>query len=217
MRHANKNQPESVGSPLAEGLAELGLSLSSAIQQRLHDYLLLIDKWNRVYNLTAVRDPQEMLTVHLLDSLSILPYVSARSLLDVGSGAGLPGIPLALARPDMHVTLLDSNQKKATFLRQAAIELGLTNTTVIGERIEDWHAESRFEWVVSRAFSSLPEFLEIAGRHCAANGTLAAMKGAYPDAELAQLPPGFRLRQVISLEVPGLNRARHLVLLDPLQ
>jgi 16S rRNA (guanine527-N7)-methyltransferase len=214
MQHANKNWHDAATRQLAHGLADMGLALPPAVQRRLLDYVALIEKWNRVYNLTAVRDPLDMLGAHLLDSLAILPYVSAHSVLDVGSGAGLPGIPLAIVEPATAVTLLDSNKKKASFLRQSAIELGLTNVTVVDERVELWQANRQFDCVVSRAFSSLSEFLQLAGAHCSSAGTLAAMKGIYPEQELTQLPTGFRLRQVIALNVPGLERSRHLVLVD---
>jgi len=203
------------GDLLAHGIAKLGLSVPEATQHRLLDYLALVEKWNRVFNLTAVRDPKDMLYRHLLDSLAIVPYVSARLALDVGSGAGFPGIPLAMVRPQTQVTLLDSSQKKTAFLQQTAIELGLTNITVVCKRVESWWPERRFDLVISRAFSGLSEFAEAAGRLCAVNGILAAMKGVYPHEELAQLPPKFKLERVISLTVPGLSEARHLVLLRP--
>ncbi len=204
-----------LGSPLARGIAELGLSVNDTMQRQLLEYLALIEKWNRVYNLTAVRDPRDMLHRHLLDSLSVAPHVSAHFALDVGSGAGLPGIPLATAWPQTQVTLIDSNQKKTAFLQQAIIELGLTNVTVVCNRVEAWQPNHKFDLVISRAFSDLPELVEVAGRLCAADGILAAMKGIYPHEELAQLTPEFKLERVIPLTVPGLSEARHLVLLRP--
>jgi 16S rRNA (guanine527-N7)-methyltransferase len=201
--------------PLAHGIAELGLSVPSTTQQRLLAYLTLIEKWNRVYNLTAVRDPRDMLHRHLLDSLAVAPYVSARFALDVGSGAGLPGIPLAMVCPQTQVTLLDSHQKKTAFLQQAVIELGLTNVTVVCDRVETWQSKRNFDLVISRAFSGLPKLVEVAGRLCAIDGVLAVMKGIYPHEELAQLTPEFKLERVIPLTVPGISEARHLVLLRP--
>ena len=202
---------------LAEGLARLNLALPADTQQKLLDYLALVQKWNKVYNLTAVRDAGKMLTHHLLDSLAVVPHVAnAKSILDVGSGAGLPGIPLALALPDAHVTLLDSNQKKAAFLHQVMIELKLANTTVICERVEKYQLNQTFSVVVSRAFSDLPAFVEQAGRLVAPGGILLAMKGVHPAAEIAQLPGntrGFKLSSVTSLTVPGLAAERHLVFL----
>ena len=201
---------------LAEGVAQLGVSLSPQTQQQLFDYLALLDKWNQVYNLTAVRDPSEMVSQHLLDCLAVAPHVSAVTILDVGSCAGLPGIPLALALPHAQVTLLDSSQKKTAFLRQAVIELGLGNATVECARVETWRAAQLFEFVISRALSDLAELVTLAGHHMAVGGTLAAMKGVYPHEELAHLPhdSGFRLRRTQALSIPGLRAARHLLLLE---
>jgi len=204
-----------LGDQLAQGIAKLGVSVEKTAQTRLLDYLALLEKWNRSYNLTAVRQPPQMISKHLLDCLAILPYVSAHFALDVGSGAGLPGIPLAIARPQTQVTLLDSSQKKTTFLRQALIQLGLANVTVICERAETWRPLRKFDLVISRAFSNLLDFIALAGRWCAADGILAAMKGAYPRQELAHLPSGFRLERTIPLTVPDLNEARHLILIRP--
>lgn len=205
----------SLAEKLAQGVAELRLDIPAAVQHQLLDYLALIQKWNKVYNLTAVREAQKMVSHHLLDCLAVVPHVRAHSIIDVGSGAGLPGIPLALALPQSRVTLLEANHKKATFLKQAVIELGLGNVEVVCERAETWQPPHEFEVVISRAFSGLPEFLGAAGRLCAANGTIAAMKGVYPDEELAQLPPGYELRGVVPLAVPGLEAERHLVLMRP--
>jgi 16S rRNA (guanine527-N7)-methyltransferase len=199
---------------LADGVAQLGLSLPQPTQQRLLDYLSLLTKWNQAYNLTAVRDPSEMVSQHLLDCLAVVPYVSALTILDVGSGAGLPGVPLALALPNAQVTLLDSSQKKTAFLRQAVIELGLGNATIECARVERWPTAESFELVISRALSDLSEFVTLAGRLVAAGGALAAMKGVYPHEELAHLPHGFRLRQAQALSVPGLHAVRHLLLLE---
>jgi 16S rRNA (guanine527-N7)-methyltransferase len=158
-----------------------------------------------------------MLTHHILDSLAVVPHVQGPRILDVGSGAGLPGIPLAVALPAARVTLLDSNHKKATFLKQAAIELGIHNMDIVCERVETWTAPAPFDVVISRAFADLREFLAAAWRLCAPDGTLAAMKGVHPYEELAQLPPGFTLREVVALTVPGLTAQRHLVLVGPPQ
>ncbi len=202
---------------LAEGLAHLQLVLPPETQQKLLDYLALVQKWNQVYNLTAVRDAGKMLTHHLLDSLAVVSHVAnAKSILDVGSGAGLPGIPLALALPDAHVTLLDSNQKKAAFLHQAVIELKLQNAVAVCERVEKYQLKQTVSVVVSRAFSDLPTFVEHAGRFVAPGGTLLAMKGVLPSEEIAQLSSnehGFKLSGVTPLHVPGLAAERHLVFL----
>jgi 16S rRNA (guanine527-N7)-methyltransferase len=196
---------------LARGVAELGLALPAGAQQRLLAYLDLLQKWNRVYNLTAVRQAPRMVSQHLLDSLAAAPHAAAARILDVGSGAGLPGIPLALALPDSRVTLLDSNHKKAAFLRQAVMELRLTNAEVVCERAEAWTAPAPFDVVISRAFSDLGEFVSLAGRHLAGRGRLVAMKGVHPYEEIAQLPQGWQVLQVIPLTVPGLRAQRHLV------
>jgi 16S rRNA (guanine527-N7)-methyltransferase len=200
---------------LAAGIAALGIAVPANAQQRMLVYLALVGKWNKAYNLTAVREPEKMLTHHLLDSLAVLPHVRGPRVLDVGSGAGLPGIPLALARPEWHVTLLDSSHKKTTFLRQAMIELKLTNVDVACARVEAWPAPQPFDTVVSRAFSELSEFLALAGKLCAKDGVMIAMKGVYPHDELAQVPEDFLLRSVVTLHVPGLDAERHAALLQP--
>jgi 16S rRNA (guanine527-N7)-methyltransferase len=199
---------------LASGLAALGLAASGDLERKLLDYIALIAKWNRVYNLTAVRDPQEMVGLHVLDSLTVLPHLSGNTVLDVGSGAGLPGIPLAIARPDLDVTLLDSNQKKTSFQQQAVIELGLANVRAVNARIESWEASQLFDVVISRAFADLGEFVSSAGRQCAPGGVLAAMKGVYPHDEITAMPAAFRVRSVVPLHVPGVAAERHLVLIE---
>jgi len=199
---------------LAEGVAQLDLKLPPRALQQLLDYLGLLEKWNRAYNLTAVRDPSAMVGQHLLDCLAVVPYIAAARILDVGSGAGLPGIPLALALPEAQVTLIDSSQKKTAFLQQAVIELGLANVAVVCARVERWSAPHRFELVISRALSDLGEFIALAGHLVSQGGTLAAMKGVYPHEELAHLPQGFRLRRAQALPVPGLRATRHLLLLE---
>lgn len=198
---------------LAAGAAELGLSLSPQAQQRLLDFLGLLEKWNRVYNLTAVRDPAQMVSQHLLDCLAIVPHITASNLVDVGSGAGLPGIPLAVALPQAEVTLLESSQKKAAFIRQALIELKLDNATIERSRVETWRPARPFDLIVSRAFSDLVEFVERSGHLLAPGGALAAMKGAYPHEELSRLPRGFRLRAAHPLSIPGLDADRHLLII----
>lgn len=198
---------------LSAGLSLLGLKLSDAQQCLLLDYVALLQKWNKVYNLTAVRDPENMLYQHLLDSLAVLPYVGNGRLLDVGTGGGLPGVVLAIARPELDITLLDSNQKKTTFLRQASIELGLKNVRVECIRVDDYQPVTPFDMVISRAFSELAEFVRLSARLCRAGGVLLAMKGVYPHDELAQLSEKFQQIDVVSLDVPGLEAQRHLVIL----
>jgi 16S rRNA (guanine527-N7)-methyltransferase len=198
---------------LETGLIRLGLPLTSQARAQLLRYLGLLQKWNRVYNLTAIRQPGRLVSHHLLDSLSVLPHLLGPRLIDVGSGAGLPGIPLAIARPDWEIVLLDSNHKKGAFLRQALIELELPNAQVAVTRAEEWYTTPLATAAVSRAFSDLTGFVESA-RHLVGPGAiLAAMKGVYPHEELAQLPAGVRVEVVIPLDVPELGAARHLVLL----
>jgi 16S rRNA (guanine527-N7)-methyltransferase len=203
----------SAADQLKRGLIALGLTLECDIQQRLLDYIALIEKWNRVYNLTAIREPEKMVSRHLLDSLAVAPHLHAKRLLDVGSGAGLPGIPLALAKPDTHVTLLDSNHKKAAFLNQAVIELKLKNAEVCSERVESWQTQNRFDVIISRAFSDMGEFVRITRHLLAPGGMFAAMKGLHPYEEIDKLPPGCKVQQVLPLAIPGLEGARYLVLI----
>ena len=202
-----------VGRQLDEGLAELGLSLTVHARAQLLSYLALLQKWNRVYNLTAIRQAGRLVSHHLLDSLAALPHLPGTRLIDVGSGAGLPGIPLAIARPDWQVVLLDSNHKKGAFLRQALIELELPNAQVAITRAEEWRSTPPGTAAVSRAFSDLGGFVEAARHMVVPGGILAAMKGVYPHEELAQLPTGVLVAAVVPLRVPGLDAARHLVLL----
>jgi 16S rRNA (guanine527-N7)-methyltransferase len=197
---------------LAEGLATLGIPLDASARSKLVAFLRLLEKWNKVHNLTAVREPGRMVALHLLDCLAILPHVAgARTLLDVGTGGGLPGIPLAIARPDLAVTLLDSSHKKATFLRQAKAELALANVEIVCERAENWHPEARYDVVVSRAFAELADFVAQAAHLAAPGGTLLAMKGVDPIDEIARVPPTHRVDGVVALHVPTLDAQRHLV------
>ncbi|HQR10318.1 MAG TPA: 16S rRNA (guanine(527)-N(7))-methyltransferase RsmG [Casimicrobiaceae bacterium] len=204
---------------LANGIAALGLVTSVAQRDRLAAYLALLAKWNKTYNLTAIRDPARMVTHHLLDSLAVVPHLPATPalrILDVGSGAGVPGIPLATARPDAHVVMIDSNHKKVAFLTQAAIELGLTNVESEAVRVEDYAPAAPFDIVISRAFSDLSAFAASSARHLARDGMLYAMKGVHPDDELAQLPAQFAVRAAPALHVPGLDATRHLIIMQPL-
>ena len=185
---------------LESGLEELALGLPHEAPELLMQYVALIEKWNRTYNLTAVRDPLQMVVQHLLDSLAVVPHLAGGTVADVGSGAGLPGIPLAIARPEWQVTVNDANQKKAAFLRQAVIELGLKNVKVHEGRVEAWQPPSRFAVVISRAFAELAEFIDKC-RHL--GGVLAAMKGVAPEATNCR---------IIRLRVPFLDAERHLVL-----
>lgn len=196
---------------LSQGLLQLNISLDDATRKTLLDYLALLEKWNKVHNLTAVRDPYEMVTLHLLDSLAVLPHIKSGRLLDVGSGAGLPGIPLAIVKPDLQVTVMDSNHKKASFMRQAKAVLGIANLEVVCGRVEELHPERKYDMVISRAFSDLAEFMRLTDHLCAESGVWLAMKGVYPHEELAQVKG--RTTEVVSLNVPGLDAQRHLVFL----
>lgn len=199
-------------SKLEKGLQQADITLAEPVQQKLLDYLALLQKWNKVHNLTAVRDPEEMVTLHLLDSLSVLPHIKTKRLLDVGSGAGLPGIPLAICLPDLQVTVMDSSHKKASFMRQAKAELGIANLEVVCGRVENYQPEQLFDIVISRAFSDLAEFVALTKHLCAPGAEWLAMKGVYPYDELAQLK--IQPAQVIPLKVPGLQAQRHLVFLQ---
>jgi 16S rRNA (guanine527-N7)-methyltransferase len=199
---------------LDRGLVELALALPSGAAEKLLAYLGLLAKWNQTYNLTAIRDPLQAVSHHLLDSLAVLRDLSdcAGTLADVGSGGGLPGIPIAIAEPARRVTLNDASEKKGAFLRQAVIELGLSNATVHVGRVEDWHPAEGFAVVISRGLASLVDFLAGCRHLVAPSGVLAAMKGAYPRDELAQVPADCDCREVRRLKVPLLDAERHLVL-----
>lgn len=200
---------------IIQGCERLQIRLPEGACARLAAYLALLERWNRAYNLTAVREPEAMVVRHLLDSLSILPWLAGPRVLDVGSGAGLPGIPLAIARPEYTFCLLDSNGKRTRFLTQAAAELQLANVSVVRSRVEDYRPAALFNSVVSRAFATLADLVADAGRLCAPEGRLLAMKGVFPDDELARLPPAYRLVGVYPLQVPHLDAERHLVHLAP--
>jgi 16S rRNA (guanine527-N7)-methyltransferase len=180
-------------------------------QQQLQHYLQLLQRWNKVYNLTAVRDPAQMQIVHLDDSLSVAPFLRGKTCLDVGSGAGLPGIPLAIVQPQRQFTLLDTNGKKTRFMQQAVLELGLKNVKVVQTRVESWQPEVCFDAVISRAFASLHDFVTFTGKQVCEGGILYAMKGRYPADELAALPAGWRVVAEHPLQVPGLDAQRHLL------
>lgn len=200
---------------ITPGLAAMGIVATDAQRAKMAAHLELIAKWNRVHNLTAVREPDQMVALHLLDSLSLVPHIAAAStLLDVGSGPGFPGIPIAIARPDLHVTLLDSSNKKCVFLEQARTELGLANVSVACERVEQWRPEETFDIVVSRAFADLSDFVTQTRHLLSPGGRMLAMKGVYPFEEIARVPKTHRVSQVIELAVPSLDAKRHLVSLE---
>ena len=203
---------------LVAGLSALELDADIATRAMLAQYIALLDKWNRTHNLTAIRDPEQMVTHHLLDSLAVLGHLPKQAhlrVLDIGSGGGLPGIPLAIARQDWRIVLLDSNHKKAAFLRQAAIELKLANVEVCAVRVQDYIADFLFDVVISRAFSDLATFAAVARRLVARGGRLVAMKGLFPHEELRELPPDIVVAEVPAIRVPGLDVQRHLVIMEP--
>lgn len=206
---------------LADGIKVLVLDLPAGAEEKLAAYLALLVKWNKVYNLTAIRKPEEMVTHHLLDSLAVMPAIQKSALVerreggepyalaDVGSGAGLPGLVLAIARPDWSITSIETVDKKAAFQRQVKIELGLSNVSIHCGRVED--VKETFAAVISRAFASLADFVRLAGH---LSPCLWAMKGGYPADEVAALPAGWRVAANHALTVPGLNAERHLLLLE---
>ncbi|GJH22915.1 16S rRNA (guanine(527)-N(7))-methyltransferase RsmG [Caballeronia novacaledonica] len=208
----------SLATTLEKGVAELDIALSPPQIQKLLDYVALLGKWNSVYNLTAIRDPQQMLIQHILDSLAIVPAVSARkpaTALDVGSGGGLPGIVLAIALPELRVTLNDIVHKKTAFQSQAKVQLGLNNLSVVTGRVESLRpgveVPGKFDLIVSRAFAELSDFVTLARHLVADNGRILAMKGVRPEAEAACVPAGATVLGIERLNVPMLDAERHLV------
>lgn len=198
---------------LSQGLTELSLDLSEDAQAKLIDYLALFAKWNKVYNLSAIRDPYEMLVKHLLDSLAVVKYVAADRLLDVGTGGGLPGIPLAIAKPEMQVSLLDSNAKKTRFLVQAKAQLGLDNVTVVNDRVELHVVDPLYDGIISRAFSSIKDMVDLTEHLLAPQGSWWALKSQGLQEELVDLPAGIAVANSWDLVVPDLSAERNLVCL----
>lgn len=200
---------------LSAGIAALGVDMPAGAPAKLLAYLALLLKWNKTYNLTAVRNEADMVTHHLLDSLAVLPHLGTlRTLADVGSGAGLPGLVLAVACPGLAVVSVEASQKKAAFQQQVKIELGLANAEIRAERIEALPDECLVDAAISRAFSNLADFVGLAGRRVAPGGRLLAMKGVYPADEIAALPAGWRIVGAPKLRVPGLAAERHLIILE---
>ena len=204
--------PELLAELLAQGIAQLKLNVAPEAQRKLLLYLDLLHKWNKVYNLTSIRNPNQMVSHHLLDSLAVLPHLWSGRWLDVGAGAGLPGLVLAVLRPQWTFTVLDSNSKKISFMQQAVIELGLKNVTVCGARVEDWQPPEKFNGIISRAFAETAEFIAVTRHLLAPQGRWVAMKGE-PEQELERLPADVKMEQLIKLHIPGLNATRCLVLL----
>jgi len=198
---------------LEQHMTALPFSIPEGTVSRFVQFIQLLHKWNAAYNLTSVRDMKLMVTRHILDSIVVHPYLEGIRILDVGSGAGLPGIPLAIINPHMHFTLLDSNNKKTRFIQQAVTELGLVNVTVVTERVENFHPEQRFDTVTARAYSAIENLITGIQQLLADNAVILAMKGIYPVAELESIPAGYRVDRVESLVVPGLDAERHLVVI----
>jgi 16S rRNA (guanine527-N7)-methyltransferase len=205
---------EDLQGQIAAGCRSLQLAVSTAALAQLADYVGLLAKWSKVYNLTAVRQPQQMVTRHLLDSLAVVPFLIEGSLLDVGTGAGLPGVPIAIARPDLAVTLLDANAKKLRFVRQAVAELRLGNVEVVQARMQEYQPGRAFDMVISRAVSSLEELYRQSRHLLAPRGRMLFMKGALPEEEMAAFAPGRETLHIERLDVPGLDAERHLLWLD---
>ena len=200
---------------LKQGEAELALGLSAAQQEQLLDYLALLNKWNSVYNLTSVRDPMQMMTLHLLDSLAAVPaFQGAQNVLDVGAGGGLPGVVLAIARPDMKVSMIDTVHKKTAFLTQVKAELGLANVTVHTKKVQELEVKQPFDVITSRAFADLSDFVNWSGHLLAEGGRFIALKGTAPQDERERLPEPWKVDQLQALRVPGLEAERHLVFIS---
>ncbi len=210
MQHKLDSSPE-LASILRIGIVEMNLQISDMAQQKMLEYLNLLVKWNKVYNLTAIRSQQQMVINHLLDSLSILPYLYSGRWLDVGCGAGLPGLILAIAQPTWQFTLLDSNSKKTSFVKQAIIELGLDNVKVHCCRVEEFGGIDKFDGIVSRAFTELGDFINKTNHLIQKNGCWAAMKGI-SQREIATIPADCEIINIIEIKVPGLSAARSLVI-----
>ncbi|WP_250658846.1 16S rRNA (guanine(527)-N(7))-methyltransferase RsmG [Alkalimarinus coralli] len=206
-------QSEEYRSRLVDGANQLGVSLIEPQSSQLLSYLTLLNKWNKAYNLTAVRNPEEMLTRHLIDSLSIVPWVKGENIIDVGTGPGLPGIPLAILFPETRFTLLDSNGKKTRFLTQCKLEMGLGNVTVVHGRVEEFKPQQPFDQVISRAFSAIENMVGWCSHLVDDRGQFLAMKGVFPEEELTSLPDGYKVEQSHSLEVPGSDGERHLIII----
>ena len=199
---------------LSRLLNEAGISLSDHQKNQLVAYVDMLHKWNKAYNLTSVRDPNEMLVRHILDSIVVAPSLEGERFIDVGTGPGLPGIPLSIVRPDAHFTLLDSLGKRVRFLRQVQHELALTNITPVQSRVEDFPAEPPFDGVISRAFASLTDMVTWCHHLPGDAGRFYALKGQLPEEEIAQLPAPFSVESVVPLNVPQLEGERHLVIIE---
>lgn len=200
---------------LADGIKALSLDLNEKQHEQLLDYLALLAKWNSVYNLTSVRDPMQMATLHLLDSLAaVSAFAGARNVLDVGAGGGLPGIVLAIARPDMQVSLIDTVHKKTAFLKQVKAELGLANATVYTAKVQEVQVPAPFDVITSRAFADLSDFVNWSGQLLEEGGRFIALKGVAPPEERERLPAPWQITELRPIRVPGLDAERHLVFIQ---
>jgi 16S rRNA (guanine527-N7)-methyltransferase len=187
--------------------------LKEPLIAKLTDYLLLLEQWNQVYNLTSIRNPSQMISKHILDSLSISPYLQGTRILDVGTGAGLPGIPLALTHPDCHFTLLDSNGKKTRFLNHIIQKLAISNVDIVQHRVEQFHIGICFDSIITRAFTSLTDFLQKTHHLACQKGIFLSMKGQYPIQEINNLDPTFSVMSVHPIQINGLNEKRHIIVI----
>ena len=194
-----------------QGLQQLNCEVSEYQLEQLQSYLKLLQRWNKIYNLTAVRNPDDMLPLHIFDSLAVAKYIQGDNCLDVGSGAGLPGIPLAIMQPERQFTLLDTNGKKTRFIQQAIIQLKLSNAKVVQARVESWQTETKFSSIISRAFASIKDFVDGTANHLDDNGVLYAMKAQLSPDELNGLPKGFELVKTRPLAIPTIEAERHLL------
>lgn len=203
---------ESCRDILVSGLASLNMSLTEDQIEQLLSFIKLIEKWNKAYNLTAIRNREDMVRLHLLDSLAVLPFIEGKCVIDIGTGAGLPGIPLAICLPHIEFTLLDSNAKKTRFVQQAVLELGLKNVAICHDRVERYQPGYAFNTVITRAFASLSDIVELTAHLLAEGGVLLTMKGQNPEAELAQVSAD---KTLIPIKVPGVEALRCLIRIRP--
>ena len=207
----SEEQKDLLSGVLAAGIKQLNLKIDLQKQELLLAYLEQLAKWNKAYNLSGIKEPERMLSLHILDSLSVLPFINENSVLDVGAGAGLPGIPLAICNPNKEISLIDSVGKKTRFLFQVSSQLNIKNVAVINDRVENYRSEQSFDIVISRAYSSLSQFVAQTRHLLGEKGKLLAMKGLYPQAEINDLPDDFKLLKAHKLQIPGEAGARHLL------
>ena len=207
------SQEQQLELQLHQGVAALGIAIPADVQTQLLRFIQLLLKWNKAYNLTAIRDPAEMVTKHLLDSLAMLPFLQDGEIIDIGTGPGLPGIPLSLVRKNQPFTLLDSNSKKTRFVTQAVMELGIRNVTVVQSRAESFQPAHPYDVVIARAFAGIKDLLERVQHLCAPGARVIAMKGQFPEGEMDDWPAGFSCESVEKISIPGMQAERHVVLI----